>query len=178
MPRRWQRHTHRQERWMTSRGGWGTLRGYVVARRAVLYRGVACAYDVALSAMLLVPLVAQLPSLAASVGTKSGSKQIFALENVNAFQSIYDLFYLSLQIWRSQQSRRVEVKLDEEVMGRGVAVCEVGEIVEKRMEAVWLRMEDVVLLSEEIVLAVLEEREEVEEGDVNEVKGGYPAAHR
>ncbi|KAH7831474.1 uncharacterized protein MONOS_16972 [Monocercomonoides exilis] len=29
-----------------------------------------------------------------------------------------------------------------------------------------------------IVLVVLEEREEAEEGDVNEVKGGYPAAHR
>ncbi|KAH7824076.1 uncharacterized protein MONOS_1703 [Monocercomonoides exilis] len=75
-----------------------------------------------------------------------------------------------LAIWRSQQSRRVEVKLDEEVMGRGVAVCEVGEIVEKRMEAVWLRMEDVVLLSEEIVLAVLEEREEAEEAKEKEKK--------
>ncbi|KAH7818867.1 uncharacterized protein MONOS_13813 [Monocercomonoides exilis] len=55
---------------------------------------------------------------------------------------------------------------------------EVGEIVEKGLSAAGLRMEDVVLLPEEIVLVVLEEREEAEEGDVNEVKGGYPAAHR
>ncbi|KAH7822644.1 uncharacterized protein MONOS_7260 [Monocercomonoides exilis] len=41
-----------------------TLRGYVVARRAVLYGCVVCAYDVVLSAMLSVPLVALLPSLA------------------------------------------------------------------------------------------------------------------
>ncbi|KAH7817372.1 uncharacterized protein MONOS_12392 [Monocercomonoides exilis] len=47
-----------------------TLRGYVVARRGVLYVGVVCEYNVALSAMLSVPLVAQLPSLSASVGTK------------------------------------------------------------------------------------------------------------
>ncbi|KAH7821884.1 uncharacterized protein MONOS_5152 [Monocercomonoides exilis] len=63
-------------------------------------------------------------------------------------------------------------------MGRRVAACEVWEIVEKRMEAVWLRMENVVLLPEEIVLAVLEEREEAEEGDGNEEKNGYPTAHR
>ncbi|KAH7825899.1 uncharacterized protein MONOS_3074 [Monocercomonoides exilis] len=73
-----------------------TLQGYVVARRAVLYGGVVCAYDVALSAMLSVPLVAPLPSLAASVGTKSGSKRIFAAADVNAFPSIYDLFDPSL----------------------------------------------------------------------------------
>ncbi|KAH7831467.1 uncharacterized protein MONOS_15419 [Monocercomonoides exilis] len=109
-----------------------------------------------------------------SVGTKSGSKRIFAAPDANAFPSIYDLFDPSLQIWRSQQSRRVEVKLDDEMMGRGIEVREV----DKRMDAVWLRMEDMVLLPEEIVLVVLEEREEAEEGDVNEVKGGYPAAHR
>ncbi|KAH7829796.1 uncharacterized protein MONOS_3340 [Monocercomonoides exilis] len=89
--------------------------GYVVARRAVLYGGVVCAHDVALSAMLSVPLVAPLPSLAASMGTKSGIKRIFAAPDVNAFPSIYDQFDPSLQIWRSQQSRRVEVKLDDEV---------------------------------------------------------------
>ncbi|KAH7820946.1 uncharacterized protein MONOS_9152 [Monocercomonoides exilis] len=81
--------------------------------------------------MLLVPLVAPLPSLAASVCTKSGSKRIFAAADVNAFPSIYDLFDQSLQIWCSPQSRRVAVKLDDEVMRRGVAVCEVGQIVEK-----------------------------------------------
>ncbi|KAH7819779.1 uncharacterized protein MONOS_8486 [Monocercomonoides exilis] len=73
-------------------------------------------YVVALSVMLLVPLVVPLPSLAASVGTKSGSKRIFAAPDVNAFPLINDLFDPLLQILRSQQSRRVEVKLDEEVM--------------------------------------------------------------
>ncbi|KAH7819304.1 uncharacterized protein MONOS_14574 [Monocercomonoides exilis] len=92
-----------------------TLRGYVVA----------------LSVMLSVPLVGPLPSLAASVGTKSGSERIFAAADVNAFPSIYDMFDLSLQIWRSQQSRRVVVKLDDEVMEREVEMNEVGEIVEK-----------------------------------------------
>ncbi|KAH7820391.1 uncharacterized protein MONOS_6260 [Monocercomonoides exilis] len=43
---------------------------------------------------------------------------------------------------RSPQLRRVAVKLDDEVMRRGVAVREVGEIVEKGLEAVGLRMED------------------------------------
>eukprot|EP00770_Monocercomonoides_exilis_P016597 MONOS_16565.1-p1 / transcript=MONOS_16565.1 / gene=MONOS_16565 / organism=Monocercomonoides_exilis_PA203 / gene_product=IQ domain-containing protein H / transcript_product=IQ domain-containing protein H / location=Mono_scaffold01866:30-1708(-) / protein_length=472 / sequence_SO=supercontig / SO=protein_coding / is_pseudo=false len=185
-----------------------TLRGYVVARRAVLYGGVVCAYDVALSAMLSVPLVAPLPSLAASVGTKSGSKRIFAAADVNAFPSIYDLFDPSLLpsaiarlVSRSPQSRRVVVKLDDEVMGRGIAVCEVGGIVEKGLSAAGLRMEDVVLSPAAIALAVLEEREEAEEGekggkegeekgeekgedgrregdDGNEEKGGYPTAHR
>ncbi|KAH7826802.1 uncharacterized protein MONOS_3885 [Monocercomonoides exilis] len=61
-----------------------TLRGYVVARRAVLYGGVVCAYDVALSAMLSFPLVGPLPLLAVSVRTKSWSKRIFAAADVNA----------------------------------------------------------------------------------------------
>ncbi|KAH7816028.1 uncharacterized protein MONOS_2536 [Monocercomonoides exilis] len=179
-----------------------TLRGYVVARRAVLYGAVVCAYDVALSAMLSVPLVAPLQSLAASVGTKSGSKRIFAAADVNAFPSIYDLFDPSMQIWRSQQSRSVVAKLEDEVMGRGVEVCEAGEIVEKGMLAAGLRMEDVVLFPEAIALAMLDGREEVEEGngngeegeekgeedggkdggreggDGNEEKGWYPTAHR
>ncbi|KAH7816963.1 uncharacterized protein MONOS_9744 [Monocercomonoides exilis] len=75
------------------------------------------------------------------------------------------------------ESRRVEVKLDDEVMGRGVAVCEVGEIVEKGLSAVVLRMEDVVLLLEAIELAVLGEREETEGGEMNETNGGYPTVH-
>ncbi|KAH7823610.1 uncharacterized protein MONOS_9489 [Monocercomonoides exilis] len=146
-----------------------TLREYVVTRRAMLYGGVVCAYDVALSVMLSVPLVAPLPSLAAT-------------------------------------SRRVVVKLGDEVMWRGVAVCEVGEVVEKGLSAAGLRMEDVVLLPAAIPLDVLEEREEAEEGerrgkegeekgeekgekegeedggreggDGNEEKDGYPTAHR
>ncbi|KAH7831172.1 uncharacterized protein MONOS_10199 [Monocercomonoides exilis] len=184
-------------------GGWGECAAHAA------YGGVVCAYDVALSAMLSVPLVAPLPSLAASVGTKSGSKRIFEEADANALTSIFDLFDPSLLPSaiarlesRSPQSRRVVVKLDDEVMGRGVAVCEVGEIVEKGLDAAGLRMEDVVLSPAAIALAVLEEREEAEEGekgdkegeekgeekgeedggreegDVNEVKGGYPTAHR
>ncbi|KAH7816562.1 uncharacterized protein MONOS_13714 [Monocercomonoides exilis] len=72
-------------------------------------------------------------SLLVPVGTKSGSKRIFAMVDVNVFPSIYDLFGPSMQIWRSQQSRRVVVTLDDEVMGRGVTVCEVGKSVEKEM---------------------------------------------
>ncbi|KAH7818612.1 uncharacterized protein MONOS_10380 [Monocercomonoides exilis] len=62
----------------------------------------------------------------------------------------------------------------DEVMGRGVAVCEVGEIVEKGMEEVWLRMEDMVLSPAVIALAVLEEREEEEEeeGEREDKDGG------
>ncbi|KAH7824094.1 uncharacterized protein MONOS_12644 [Monocercomonoides exilis] len=104
--------------------------------------GVVCAYYVGLSVMLLVPLVAQLLWLAASVGTKPEGKQNFV-----------------------SASMRVVVKLDDEVMGRGVAVCEVGEIVEKGLSAVGLRMEDVVLLPAAIALAELEELEEAEEGE-------------
>ncbi|KAH7821885.1 uncharacterized protein MONOS_5153 [Monocercomonoides exilis] len=66
--------------------------------QAVLRGGVVCAYDVALLEMLSVPLIAPLPSLAASVNTKSGSKRIFAAADVIAFPSIYDLFDPSLQI--------------------------------------------------------------------------------
>ncbi|KAH7832764.1 uncharacterized protein MONOS_6921 [Monocercomonoides exilis] len=122
-----------------------TLRGYVVA----------------LLAMLSVPLVALLPSLTAFEGKKWWSKRIFAAPNVNAFPSIYDLFDLSLQIWQSQQSRRVVMKLDEEVMGRGVAVCEVGEIVEKALETEGMKMEDVVLSTAAIPLNVLVEGEKI-----------------
>ncbi|KAH7815970.1 uncharacterized protein MONOS_13057 [Monocercomonoides exilis] len=87
-------------------------------------------------------------------------------------------------------------------MGRMVALCEAGEIVEKGMLAAGLRMEDVVLFPEAIALAMLDGREEVEEGngngeegeekgeedggkdggreggDGNEEKGWYPTAHR
>ncbi|KAH7830980.1 uncharacterized protein MONOS_4395 [Monocercomonoides exilis] len=73
-----------------------TLRGYAVARRGVLYGGVVCANDVMLSAMLSVPLVVPLHSLAASMRKKSGSKLIFAASDVNAFPSINDLFDPSL----------------------------------------------------------------------------------
>ncbi|KAH7820340.1 uncharacterized protein MONOS_2246 [Monocercomonoides exilis] len=136
------------------------------AELVALYGDVARAYDVALLEMLSVSLVRPLPSLAASVGTKSVSKRIFAAADVNAFPSINDLFVPSLQIWRSQQSRRVVVKLDEEVMGRGVAVCEVGEIMEKGLSEAGLRMEDVILSPAAIALALLEEREEAEEGEM------------
>ncbi|KAH7823450.1 uncharacterized protein MONOS_9630 [Monocercomonoides exilis] len=71
----------------------------VEAQRAVLSGGVVCACVMELPEMLSVPLVTPLPSLAVSVGTKSGSKWIFAAADVNAFPSIYDLFDLSLQIW-------------------------------------------------------------------------------
>ncbi|KAH7819020.1 uncharacterized protein MONOS_14036c2 [Monocercomonoides exilis] len=98
---------------------------------------VLCAYDVAISAMLSVSLVVELHALAASVGTKSGSKRIFDVE-----------------------SRRVVVKLDDEVMGRGIAVCEVGGIVEKKLYVMGLRMKDVVLSPAVIALAVLDERAE------------------
>ncbi|KAH7825395.1 uncharacterized protein MONOS_2529 [Monocercomonoides exilis] len=90
-------------------------------------------------------------------------------------------------------------KLDEEVMGRGVAVCEAGEIVVKELEAAGMRTDDdVVLLPVDIEQTMLEEREEAEEGERggkegeengeedgrkegsegNEEKGGYPTAHR
>ncbi|KAH7831433.1 uncharacterized protein MONOS_5403 [Monocercomonoides exilis] len=105
--------------------------------------------------MLLVPLVAPLPSLAASVGTKPEGKQNFV-----------------------SASRRVVVKLDEEVMGREVAVREVGEIMEKGLSAAGLRMEDVVMSLVAIAPAVLEEQEEEEEGRGNEVKGWYLTVHR
>ncbi|KAH7816361.1 uncharacterized protein MONOS_15131 [Monocercomonoides exilis] len=100
------------------------LLGYVVAGRAVLYGGVVCAYDVALSAMLSVPLVGPLPSLSVSVYTKSGSNQIFSAPDVNTFPSIFNLFdpsllpqAIALLVSRSSQSRRVVLKLDDDVMG-------------------------------------------------------------
>ncbi|KAH7824045.1 uncharacterized protein MONOS_1673 [Monocercomonoides exilis] len=80
------------------------LRGCVVTGRGVLCGGVVCADDVELSAMLTVPLVAPLPSLAVLVGTKLGSKRIIAAVDVNAFPSIHNLFDEPMQIWRSQQS--------------------------------------------------------------------------
>ncbi|KAH7817042.1 uncharacterized protein MONOS_10880 [Monocercomonoides exilis] len=71
------------------------LREYVEALRAVLCGGVVCAYD-ALSVRFSVTLVALFLWLATSVGTKSGSKRIFAAADVNAFDSINDLFDPSL----------------------------------------------------------------------------------
>ncbi|KAH7821841.1 uncharacterized protein MONOS_2818 [Monocercomonoides exilis] len=69
-------------------------------------------------------------------------------------------------------SRRVVVKLDDEVMGRGVEVCDMGEIVENGLSVVGLRMEDMVLSSAAIALAVLEKREEAEEAKEKEKKEG------
>ncbi|KAH7826126.1 uncharacterized protein MONOS_5518 [Monocercomonoides exilis] len=94
------------------------------------------------------------------------------------------------------------MKLDDEVMWGGVAACEVGEIVEKGLDVAGLRMEDVALSPAAIVLDVLKEREEAEEGerggkegekegekegkedggreegDGNEAKGVYPTTYR
>ncbi|KAH7818702.1 uncharacterized protein MONOS_2140 [Monocercomonoides exilis] len=167
---------------------------------------VVCAYDVALLAMLSVPLVAPLPSLATSVGMKEENNWLFSEADVNVFSSIYDQFGPSMQIWRSSQLKYLVVKLDDEVIWRVVAVCEVGKIAEKGLSAAGLRMEDVVQSPAAIELAVLKEREEAEEGergckegdkegeekgeedggkdggreggDGNEEKGGYPTAHR
>ncbi|KAH7822359.1 uncharacterized protein MONOS_13883 [Monocercomonoides exilis] len=61
--------------------------------------GVVHSSDAAISVMFSFPLITLLPSLAASMDTMSGSKQIFVVEEVNAFTSIYDLFDMSLQIW-------------------------------------------------------------------------------
>ncbi|KAH7815134.1 uncharacterized protein MONOS_13518 [Monocercomonoides exilis] len=143
--------------------------------------------------MLSVSLMGLLPSLSISVGTKSGSNQIFDAADVNAFQSICDLFDPSLlQICRSPQLKYF-VKLKDEVMGRGVAVCEVVKIVEKGLAAAGLRKEDVVEEGEggnkggnkgggkEGEEEGKEEGKEDggrEGGDGNEVKGGCPTAHR
>ncbi|KAH7814834.1 uncharacterized protein MONOS_14840 [Monocercomonoides exilis] len=132
-----------------------TLRGYVVEQRAVLHGGVVREYDVALSAMLSVLQVEPLPSLPSSMVTKSVKKADLCCSGCECVQV-------------DQRS----VKLDDEVMERGIAVCKVGEIVEKGLEEVGLRMEDVVLSPAAIALAVPEEREE------DETKGDYPTAHR
>ncbi|KAH7828628.1 uncharacterized protein MONOS_14312 [Monocercomonoides exilis] len=125
--------------------------------------------------MFSVPLMVLLPSLAASVGTKSGSKRIFDAADVNAFPLIYDLFDPSLLqsaivhlVLRSPQSRRVEMKFEDEVTMR-----EAEDIVGKEFEETGLRTED-----EALLLEVLEELEEAKEGEGEEMKGGCPAAHR
>ncbi|KAH7821009.1 uncharacterized protein MONOS_7686 [Monocercomonoides exilis] len=53
-----------------------------------------------------------------------------------------------------------------------VCGCEVGEIDSKELSEAWLGMEDVVLSQVSIALAVLEEREEVEEGERGGKDGG------
>ncbi|KAH7818896.1 uncharacterized protein MONOS_1730 [Monocercomonoides exilis] len=93
--------------------------------------------------MFSVPLVVPLPSLAAS---DAAGVAITAVEACGG----------------------EVMEREDEVMGRGVAVCEVGEIVEKGMEAVWLRIKDVILLHVAIALAAREEREETEEGEREE----------
>ncbi|KAH7822745.1 uncharacterized protein MONOS_9057 [Monocercomonoides exilis] len=103
-----------------------TLHGYVVTRRGVLYGGVVCAYDVALSAMLSVSLMGQLPSRAVKVGTKSGSKRIFAAADVNELLSINDQFKLFAADMAIAVVESVVVKLDEEVKRLRVAACEEG----------------------------------------------------
>ncbi|KAH7832425.1 uncharacterized protein MONOS_4609 [Monocercomonoides exilis] len=72
----------------------------------------------------------------------------------------------------SQKSRPVEVKLKDEATGKEAAVCKVGKIVEKGMEEVGLRMEDVVLSPAAIALAVLEEQKESEEAEEEGKEGG------
>ncbi|KAH7821019.1 uncharacterized protein MONOS_14677 [Monocercomonoides exilis] len=124
-----------------------------------------------LSAMLSVPLVLQLPQLAAPAGTKLMSKRIFAAADVNALPSIYDLFDLSLLlsaiarlVSRLQRSMCVVVKLDEEVKKWINALCkEGGEVGKKALEVDGQRIIDVVLLSAAIELEVLEEGEKAEE---------------
>ncbi|KAH7825970.1 uncharacterized protein MONOS_4542 [Monocercomonoides exilis] len=103
------------------------------------------------------PLVVQLPSLAESVSTKSGSKRIFDAENVNAFPSIYDLLDPSLLpsaiarlVSRSPQSRRVVAKLNEEVMGRGVAwTSGLAEQLQEKGKIIWMSLMIILELSEE-----------------------------
>ncbi|KAH7817961.1 uncharacterized protein MONOS_11643 [Monocercomonoides exilis] len=103
------------------------LRGYAVLMQVVLHVDMLC--DV------------QLPTLAASVGKMPEGKRFFSSAYANIFPSINDLFDPSLLqsaiarlVLRSPQSRLAVVKLDDEVKVRCVAVNEVGEIVEEKVE--------------------------------------------
>ncbi|KAH7816680.1 uncharacterized protein MONOS_8429 [Monocercomonoides exilis] len=73
------------------------------------------------------------------------------------------LTVITLLVLRSPLLRLAMVKMNDETMSRGVAVCEAEEIMEKGMEK-GLRMDDVVLSPAAIALVVLEERKEEEEG--------------
>ncbi|KAH7824374.1 uncharacterized protein MONOS_4803 [Monocercomonoides exilis] len=75
-------------------------------------------------------------------GYEVGEQADLADADVNVFLLIYNLFDPSLQMWRLSLLKYLAVKLDDEVMGRGVAVCEVGKIEEKGLEVEELRMED------------------------------------
>ncbi|KAH7825893.1 uncharacterized protein MONOS_3080 [Monocercomonoides exilis] len=55
------------------------LLGFVVALREVLLWAVVCTYDVVLSVMLSIVLVAPLPSIDESLLMKSGNKNAFVV---------------------------------------------------------------------------------------------------
>ncbi|KAH7824634.1 uncharacterized protein MONOS_3333 [Monocercomonoides exilis] len=90
----------------------------------------------------------------------------------NLFDPSLLLSAIARLVSQSPKSRCMVVKQNDKVIRRGVAVCEVGEIVEKGLSAAGLRMEDVVLSPAAIALAVLEEREEAEEGEKGGKEGG------
>ncbi|KAH7822355.1 uncharacterized protein MONOS_13879 [Monocercomonoides exilis] len=152
MCRLWLRHTHRQERWMTTRCGWG------ICAEGVLYGGVVCAYDVALSAMLSVLLVAQLPSLVVSVGMKFETKYLFCSECECVLGSYNPYVPSLLPSAMVLTERRGDWARDCRIL------CE-KEADEKTMEKVGLKIEDVVLSPAAIALAALEKLDEAEEGD-------------
>ncbi|KAH7831283.1 uncharacterized protein MONOS_11204 [Monocercomonoides exilis] len=76
---------------------------------------------------------------------------------------------IALLVSRSLNSWLAMVKLDDKVMGRGIAVYEVEERSDgKALVSGWSKMEDVVLSPAPIAQAVLEEGKEEEVGKEKE----------
>lgn len=111
------------------------IRHYCKGKEAYIVPGILGPEDKRLSMHLKVPLLAPDPAVASLYSTKSGSKRVFAMANVNIAPGAHDIFEqeefiaaLAKLIAANINTPRWLFKIDDEFSGRGHAYLDVATL--------------------------------------------------
>eukprot|EP01028_Stygiella_incarcerata_P008597 TRINITY_DN377_c0_g1_i13.p1 TRINITY_DN377_c0_g1~~TRINITY_DN377_c0_g1_i13.p1 ORF type:complete len:1237 (-),score=383.23 TRINITY_DN377_c0_g1_i13:158-3868(-) len=112
------------------------IRNYVRGRRAYIVPQIVGAEDIRLAAKLKLPILGPDANLSVLYGSKSGSKRIFGLADVNMPIGAYDLYdrgevvsVLAKLISQHPSFERWVIKIDNEIFGRGFAFLPVSYLI-------------------------------------------------
>lgn len=111
------------------------ISNFCKGKDAYIIPGVVGPDDVKVACKLDLPLLAPHPQLAAVYGSKSGSKRIFSLAEVNTPPGAYDLYSesetlhsLARLVFERIDIQRWLLKIDDEFLGRGHAWLDVSHL--------------------------------------------------